>query len=75
MGFSKVGSPLHIFLINLNQIFQKRNRAFPSALEARILCEAGYESYPYRPANDLHASPNVYGHLHEKVISKMPVCW
>lgn len=52
--------------------FQERNRAFPPALETRLLCEAGHESHPYRPADDLHASSHVYCHLHEKVMGLSP---
>lgn len=73
--FTEVCGPLCILLICLNQIFQERNWAFPSTLETRVLCEAGYESYPYRPTNDLHTSPHVYGHLHEKVRAEMRVYW
>lgn len=54
-------------------MFQKRNWAFPSTLKTWILCETGYESHPYRPANDLHTSPHVYGHLHEKVRTEVPL--
>lgn len=73
--FTGVCGPLCVILICLNQMFQKRNRAFPSTLETWILCETGYESHPYRPANDLHTSPHVYGHLHEKVRTEVPVIW
>lgn len=52
--------------------FQERNRAFPPALETRLLCEAGHESNPYRPADDLYASSHVYCDLHEKVMGLSP---
>lgn len=65
------------FVLILNFIFwlchsQERNWAFSAPSEARLLCEAGHEGHPHRPAHDLYPSPHVHRDFHEEVSEGAP---
>lgn len=53
--------------------FQERNWAFSTPSEAWLLCEAGHEGHPHRPAHDLHPPPHVHRDFHEEVTVGPPL--